>query len=562
MSTRGPRLWFYTMAFLLLAAPLRAEPPAETPAQRLKDIAKQFAPVDLKVDLSSLPINERRALAKIVRAARLMDALFLRQAWSGNAPLLLDLVRDSSPLGKAFLHAFLLNGGPWDRLASNAPFIPGVPPKPPQSDFYPLDATKAEVERWIKSLPPSERAQAEGFYTVVRRTPGHALTTVPYSVEYQNLLATAAQLLDEASRLTTQPTLGTFLHARAQSFSSNNYYDSDVAWMELDANIEPTIGPYETYEDGWFSYKAAFEAFVGIRDDAESKKLQKFSAELQEIEDHLPEAPEARNKKLGALAPIVVVNEIFCAGDANHGVQTAAYNLPNDERIAKEKGTKRVMLKNVQEAKFKAMLVPIAKLALSPADQKDVAFEPFFTHILMHELMHGLGPHTITVGGRATTPRQELQEAGSAIEEAKADVSGLFALQYLIDKGVIDKSLERTLYPTYLAGMFRSVRFGISEAHGRSTALQLNRFLELGAIAAKNGVFSVDVPKFKQAVVQVTRELLTLEANGDAAGARALLERTGKLPDDVKRVLAKLAKLPVDIEPRFVSAEQLMLQNP
>ncbi|MCU1279042.1 MAG: hypothetical protein JWM53_2588, partial [bacterium] len=436
-------------------------------------LAAPFEPTDLVVDLSALPQNEQRALGKMVEAAKIMDALFLRQAWAGNATMLLSLVADSSPAGKARLREFLRNKGPWDRLAHDKPFVPGAPAKPPQANFYPADATKAEVEAWMKSLPSAERTRAEGFYTEIRRGTDGKLLLVPYSVAFGNELVDAVNLLEQAAALTTQPTLRTFLRARAKAFRSNDYYESDVAWMNLDASIEPTIGPYETYEDQWFGDKAAFEAFITVRDDAESQKLQRFSSELQDIENHLPIDPKLRNPKLGALAPIRVVNEIFCSGDANHGVQTAAFNLPNDERIAKEKGTKRVMLKNVQEAKFNVVMRGIARVALTPADQKNVAFEPFFTHILMHELMHGLGPHNITVGGRATTPRQELQETGNAIEEAKADVSGLFALQYLIDKGVIDRSMERTLYTTYLAETFRAVRFGVNEAHGKGMALQL-----------------------------------------------------------------------------------------
>ena len=235
----------------------------------------------------------------------------------------------------------------------------------------------------------------------------------------------------------------------------------------MDANdgaIQPTIGPYEVYEDGWFNYKAGFESFIAIQDDAESAKLQKYSAELQDIEDHLPIDPKYRNPKLGSLAPIVVVNEIFCSGDGNHGVQTAAFNLPNDERITEKMGSKRILLKNVQDAKFAKTLVPISKVVLNSADQKDLAFDAFFTHILVHELMHGLGPHNITVNGRATTVRQEMKEAGSALEEAKADISSLFAIQHMIDKGVMPKSLERTLYTTYLASAFRSIRFGITRS--------------------------------------------------------------------------------------------------
>jgi hypothetical protein len=546
-----------------LAAPTVADEPAAAPPRpatlaELQAMAKQFAPVPLTVDLSSLPSSEKKALAKLVRAARIMDTLFMRQQWAGNGPLLLDLVADTTPLGRARLHAFLLDKGPWDRLERNRAFLAGVPAiKPAPADFYPADATKAEVEAWMKALPAAERARAEGFYTLIRRGTDGKLMVVPYSVAYANELAAAGRLLGEAAALTAEPSLRAFLQKRAAAFASNDYYESDLLWMSVAGRIEPTIGPYETYEDEWFGDKAAFEAFIAVRDDAESQKLQKFAGELQDIENHLPIDPKWRNPKLGALAPIAVVNELFCSGDAAHGVQTAAYNLPNDERINKEKGTKRVMLKNVQEAKFKVMLLPIAKLALGAADQRNVAFDAFFTHILMHELMHGLGPHNIVVNGRATTARQELQETASAIEEAKADVSGLFALGYLIDKGVVDKAMERTLYPTYVAGMFRSIRFGIAEAHGKGTALQLNTLLDAGAVMVRNGVFSVDAGKFKAAVAQLTRELMTLEATGDAAGARALLARLGVLRPEVAAALARMKRLPVDIAPRFVTADEL-----
>ena len=272
--------------------------------------------------------------------------------------------------------------------------------------------------------------------------------------------------------------------------------------MELDASLEPTIGPYETYEDGWFGYKAAFEAFITVRDEAETAKLARFGAELQGLEDHLPIDPSLRNPKLGALAPIRVVNVVFSSGDGNRGVQTAAFNLPNDERVVEEKGSKRVMLKNMQEAKFDKVLVPISKVALAPADQPNVDFDAFFTHILMHELMHGLGPQTITKDGKPRRPcAWSCKDIYSAIEEAKADISGLWALQYLVDKGVLDRSLERTMYTTFLASAFRSIRFGIDEAHGRGQALQLNYLLDAGAFrVAADGTFAVDPAKVKDAV--------------------------------------------------------------
>ena len=558
--SRQRRTAALVLPFLLLPALVsRGETKAPVPDEaRLRAMTARFAPVAIGADISALPEAERRALAKTIEAARLVDAIFLRQVWAGNESLLLELLGDRSPLGQARLHAFLLDKGPWSRLDLDAPFVPGVPAKPESGNFYPADATKQELEAWLKALPPAERASAEGFFTTIRRGRDGRLVALPYSVEYQGELAQAAALLREAAAATAQPTLRRFLETRATAFLTNDYYESDVAWMELDASIEPTIGPYETYEDGWFGYKAGFEAFIAVRDEAESARLARLSSELQWLEDRLPIEPALRNPKLGALAPIRVVDLVFCAGDGNRGVQTAAYNLPNDERIVSEKGSKRVMLKNTQRAKFDTVLVPISKLALAPADRPQLDFEAFFTHILMHELMHGLGPQKIRLGERETTVRLELKDVYSAIEEAKADISGLWALQQLVDKGVLDRSFERTMYTTFLASAFRSIRFGINEAHGRGQALQLNRLLDAGGFrVAADGTFAVDTAKVKAAVADLTRQLMTIEAHGDYAGAKALLETLAVNRPETLRVLERLKDVPVDIEPRFTTAEQL-----
>ncbi len=544
---------------LLAGAASAAEPTALPGATELQRQTARYAPVDLKVDVSKLPDSEKRALAKMVQAARLMDTLFMRQSWAGNETLLLQLLADTSPLGRERLHAFLLNKGPWSRLDEGRAFLPGVPAAPlAPANFYPPGATKEAIEQWVKSLPEPQQHEATGFYTTVRRAPDGKLFAVPYSVEYQGELGQAAQLLREAALLTTQPTLQAFLTARADAFLSNNYYASEVAWMELDASVEPTIGPYEVYEDNWFNYKAAFEAFITVKDDAETAKLARFSSELQALEDALPIDAKMRNPKLGALAPIRVVNSVFSSGDGNRGVQTAAYNLPNDERVTAEKGSKRVMLKNIQEAKFQRVLLPIAKVALAAKDRPNVAFDVFFTHILMHELMHGLGPHNITVEGKQTTVRQALQVSSSALEEAKADISGLWALQQLVNKGVLDKGMERTMYTTYLASMFRSLRFGTGEAHGKGVALQLNHFLDTGAVkVAADGTFFVVPDKIQESVVALTKQLMELQGRGDRAQAEALLGKMGMVRPEAQKVLDKLKSVPVDIEPRFVTADQL-----
>jgi peptidase M49-like protein len=525
-------------------------------AAGLQKMAARFAPTEVAAVLSGLPAQERAALARMVQAAILMDTLYLRQVWAGNEPLLLQLSGDATPLGRARLHLFTLQKGPWSSLDHDAPFIPGVPQRPDEASFYPPGATKEEVDAWQKSLSGQDRDLAMGFYTTIRRTPEGRFGWVPYSVEYQDQLGRAAQLLREAAQLTQQATLKRFLATRADAFLSNDYYESDVAWMELDASIEPTIGPYEVYTDNWFNQKAAFEAFIALRDNAETKKLVRLSSELQGIEDTLPIDPRLRNSKLGALAPIRVVNLVFASGDGNHGVQTAAYNLPNDERIARERGTKRVMLKNVQQAKFEKTLVPISRVALAAEDRRDVSFEAFFTHILMHELMHGLGPHQTATG---TTVRKAMQEAGSALEEAKADISGLFALQRLLDKGALDKSLERTMYVTFLASAFRSIRFGTNEAHGKGVALQLNTLLDAGAVqVAPDGTFAVVPAKIKEAVKSLTGEIMSLQASGEVDRARAWLKTMGVVRPEVKRILDRLSAVPVDIEPRFTAADKLL----
>ncbi len=522
-----------------------------------KKIAR-FAPTTLTANLSKLSAGDARALRKIIAAAKLLDPLFLRQVWSGNDALKAKLEADHTAAGSQRLHYLLINDGPWSRLDNNQPFLEGVPhEKPPHANFYPDDITKDEFNSWLNGLPGSEKEKATGYFYKIRRDANGKLMTMPYSQEYREFLEPAAKLLREAAALTTNRTLKNFLVKRADAFASNDYYASDVAWMDLDAPIDVTIGPYETYEDEMFGYKAAFEAYVTLTDAVESAKLKKFSQHLQELENNLPMDAQYRNPKLGASSPMRVVNEVFASGEGNNGVQTAAFNLPNDERVVKEKGSARIMLKNVQDAKFNKVLIPISREVLTVAQQRDIAFDSFFTHILMHELMHGLGPHNITVDGQATTVRLQLKDKYSAIEEAKADVTGLWALQYLIDKGVIDEQMQRTLYTTYLASMFRSVRFGLTESHARGVAMQFNYFTDEGAIRFDESTnkFSVDNAKIKDAVRKLTHELLTLEAEGSYDKAKAILDKYSLIRPPMKGALDRLINVPVDIEPIFPLAK-------
>jgi len=543
-------------------AMLTAEAKHDAPdVAQLDRMLSRYARVDIRVDQSALSEGDRKALPKLIEASKVINDLFMRQLWSGNEALYAKLKRDQSALGKARLRYFLINKGPWSDLDGHTAFLPGVPPKKPAgANFYPEDMSRQEFETWVKGLTENERKQAESFFTVIRRDHERRLTIVPYSQEWHADLDRAATLLREAAGLTDNATLKRFLTTRADAFLSDDYYASDVAWMDLDAPLDITIGPYETYEDELFGYKAAFEAYVNIRDEEETRKLQFFSDHLQEIENNLPMDAKYRNPKIGALAPIRVVNEVFAAGDGDHGVKTAAYNLPNDERVVVEKGTKRVMLKNIQEAKFKSTLIPITELVLPKTEQADVSFDAFFTHILAHELSHGIGPHQITVDGRATNPRQELKELYSAMEEAKADVLGLFTLQYMYDHKLItaDESAPRKLYVTFLASSFRTLRFGLKEAHGKGMAMQVNYLLDKGGFVTNaDGTFSVNQDKIRDAVRDLAHDLLTIEATGDYAGAKRMLDTLGVVRPEVGRALAKLDHIPVDIEPVFVTAEEV-----
>ncbi|CAN7148742.1 hypothetical protein LJR289_000046 [Pseudoduganella sp. LjRoot289] len=538
----------------------------------LNKMARRYAPVELKADASRLSAGDRQAIVKLIEAAKIVDVLQMRQRWEGNEALWSALQNDATPLGKARLDYFWLNKGPWSIIDGNQSFLPEevagirIPAKKPEgANFYPSGAGKATIEAWINKLSGPDKEQAQWFFTTIRTGADGKFKTVKYSDEYKPELERLAALLRAAAAATDNASLKKFLTLRADAFLSNDYLASDFAWMDLDSPVDVTIGPYETYNDELFGYKAAFEAYVSIRDHKETGKLNFFAQHMQELEDNLPLDPKYRNPKVGALAPMVVVNEVYGAGDGNMGVQTAAYNLPNDERIISQRGSKRVMLKNIQEAKFKSTLTPISRLVLKPADQKDVDFDSFFTHILAHEIMHGLGPHATMVNGAASTPRQDLKDAYSTIEEAKADITGLYALMHMMDKGQLKGTLgqgeaaERKLHTTFLASAFRTLHFGLTDSHARGMAIQVNYLLDKGGFVSHgDGTFAVDFKKIKQAVLDLDREFLTIEATGDYAAAKAMMARYVVIRPDVQNALDKMKSVPNDIRPSFATARQLL----
>ncbi len=518
-----------------------------------KKIAR-FVPTKLNVDLSGLSSGDRKALKKLVEAAKLLDSIYLRQVWAGNPALMNRLIADKTPEGRERLRYFNIQLTAWPKIDNEKTYIPGVPDrKPVGANYYPENMSRDEWGAWLIAQPDDAQKKAIGFFSVIRRGADGKLALRPYSEEYKQFLVPAAKLLREAAALTTNASLKKYLKLRADAFLTDNYYDSDVAWMDLDSPIDVTIGPYEVYLDELFNYKAAFEAYVTLRDEKETKKLKQFSTYLQDIEDHLPIDPKYRSPKLGAMSPIRVVDEVAIGGEALPGIQTAAFNLPNDERVTQAKGSKRVMLKNVQEAKFKSVLMPIVAKVIDPSQQSLVAFEPFFTHILAHELLHGLGPNVITINGKQTTVREQMKALSSTLEESKADISGLWALQYLIDKGVLPRSMEKQLYVTYLAGIFRSVRFGATESHGRGMTVQFNYLYERKAFLydSTSQTFRVNFDKVKEMVEALTGEIMTMQAEGDFEMANNMFNRYASVGPDMQRALDKLSDIPVDIAPVF-----------
>ncbi|MCI0514441.1 peptidase [candidate division KSB1 bacterium] len=517
----------------------------------------KFAPVSIHYDASLLDENETKALQKIVAAAQLMDEIFLEQVYHQNLALRAELMARSAPEDQPYQQLFEIMFGPFNRLDEDRPFL-NQALKPKGANFYPADLAKEEFLKWVADHP-NDRSSFESNFTCIQRQ-GEQLVAVPYSQVYRQWLEPAARLLEEAAECTQNASLQKYLHARATAFLSNDYFQSDLDWMDLDSPIEVVIGPYEVYEDNLFNYKAAFEAFVTLVDPGESQKLATVAAHLDDLEQNFPLAPAHRNFSRGKISPIKVVQEVFSAGDTKAGVQTIAFNLPNDERVREAKGSKKVMLKNIAEAKFQKIYLPIAQLVLAEEELPKIGFEIWFTHVLMHEVTHGLGPGKIRAkDGSETTVQKMLKETYATLEECKADVGGMYTYAQLCNAGVFPATLEPGIYPTFLGGIFRSVRFGASEAHGKANMIAFNYITAQGGYTydAATQKFAVDPAKIRAAVKQLFGEILTIQAEGNYAGAVALIEKYSSMPANMQLALAKLTAVPVDIRPEFQILEKM-----
>jgi hypothetical protein len=516
----------------------------------------QFVPTELSFDPSLLSESDRRVLKKIVGASRSMDQIFLRQVSPRNPEWLAAFESSERAEDKEFLSYYDIMAGPWDRLEEHRPFV-GEEEKPLGAGFYPPDLGKREFEDWLAHHPEDEEAFTS-YYTVIRRD-RDSLVAAPYSEAYQEFLEPAARHLEEAAEASDNASLSRFLRSRAHAFRTNDYFQSDADWVDVeDSLIDVTIGPYEVYEDRLLGYKAAFEAIIGIKDPRESEKLEELVQYLPELEANLPSDEDYTPLERGESSPISVVSEVYGAGEARVGVLAFAFILPNDEKVRQVKGSKKVMLKNVGEAKFLSCTVPAARRLISEEQLPLLNFEALFDVVLMHELAHGMGPGLVTRpdGSRVTVSRA-LVEHFPVMEEAKADLAGMWSLLYLVDRGMLTDSQRASV--SYIASLLHTLRFGVDTAHGRAALLELNFLLERGGLLSEteSGKFLVDYDRMREAILELTRRVLMIQSRGSYGEGQEILDTYGVSTPPLERAMAAMEGLPVDIKPLFPIEEMM-----
>ena len=529
--------------------PLAVTQPADgydLSAQRAKLAEVRIAP-----DTSFLSAEERDVVNLLIEASALMTEIYQRQRLPDYEQVRSAIERSRRGDRDLLLEMFDRNFGPWDELAELRPFW-GNEPMPEGAGFYPSDMTREEFDAYL-AAHPDEREALTSPYTVVRRE-GERLVAVPYSVAYREWLEPAAQLLERAAARTSNASLKRFLTLRAQAFRSDDYFESELAWMDLTGTpIEIAIGPYEVYTDGLYGTKTAFESFVTLKSPEESAALDKYKAYLRDMEANLPIAEEHKNFTRGFESPIVVADQIRGGGDNVPGVQTIAFNLPNDERVREAKGAKKVILANVLGAKYDRILQPMASIVLTGEQAGLVTRKYMEMFTLFHELSHSLGPGTITLDGRQTSVSEELREEYAALEESKADVMGVWNILFMMEKGEIPEAEKNQLWATYFTGIFRAMRFGIDEAHGKGAAAQYGYLKEKGAFAFDEEAdhFVIDEARMESALRELLIEELMLQATGDYEGTRAFFAKWAVLDDHAKDAIAQMESIPVDIRPIY-----------
>ena len=541
--------FFAVTAVFVLGACQQAEPPAatQTPAPHAGDSKAPeaetpsrfdiYATVRLTADLSHLDERQKQMIPLLIEASKIMDDLYWQQAW-GNKDALLSSIKD--PAQRRFAE---INYGPWDRLDADRSFVESYGAKPEGARFYPADMSKEEFEAW-------DQEGKDGLYTLVKRDASGGLVLQPYHEAYADQLAAAAGLLRQAAELASDAEFGSYLKMRADALQTDDFQPSDMAWMDMKNNpIELVIGPIETYEDLLFGYRAAYESYVLIKDLEWSERLARFAQYLPELQRGLPVPDAYKQETPGSDADLNAYDVVYYAGHCNAGSKTIAINLPNDEQVQLAKGTRRLQLKNAMLAKYNQILVPLADVLIAEDQRRHITFDSFFGNTMFHEVAHGLGIKT-TLDGQNTV-RQALMEHASALEEGKADVLGLYMVQKLREKGEITEGEAMDDYVTFLAGIFRSIRFGASSAHGRANMIRFNFFEQAGAFSRDEatGTYRVNQPKFEQAAQDLSARLLTLQGDGDYAAVAAFVAEMGNVGAALQADLDRLAAaaIPVDI---------------
>ena len=517
------------------------EPPPETAVTALEKVEVRpeiYADFTLTTDLSHLSDEQRQMIALLIDAAQIMDGLFWRQSFGDDYEAWLDSIADDRT--RRFAE---LNYGPWDALDDDKPFMDGFGPKPLGAKFYPEDMSKEEFE---EAYLPGKA----GLYTFVRRDPAGDLYLVPFSVEYKEELADTARILREAAKLAKSPDFANYLKLRAAALISDDFQLSDSYWMDVkDNEVDVVIGPIETYLDRLYGYRAAYEAYVLIKDLEWSNRLSRFAGFLPALQEGLPVPDVYKQESPGANADLNAYDVVYYAGHSNAGSKTIAINLPNDEQVQLDKGSRRLQLKNAMQAKYEKILEPIADVLIDESQRKHITFNAFFSNTMFHEVAHGLGIKN-TINGKGTVANA-LQDLASSMEEGKADILGLYMITELHKAGELGDVDLRDFYVTFMTGIFRSVRFGAASAHGKANMVRFNFFLDEGAFVrdAETGRYSVDFDRMATAITNLSRLLLTLQGDGDYEGAKELTESKGVITEQLQADLDRLtnASIPVDI---------------
>ena len=524
----------YLLLFLLVAAPS-----ATDIAQRLV----RWKPVEMPYHSETLNARERQEVDKLVDAARQMEAIY----WQQSDPEALKLYETTKNANLKQL--LFINGSRFDLIDDNKPFV-GTKPLPPGWNLYPEGLTSAQIEAYVKAHP-AEKAAIYSPYTVLRWN-GKKLEAIPYHVEYKKWLEPAAKSLREAADLSDDNDFAQFLRKRADALLSDDYYPSDLKWLDLkNPKIDVIFAPYEIYLDGVLGVKTSYEAAVLIRNEAESAKLALYQKYVPDLQDALPLAAADKPSKRGQPTPMEVVDAPFRTGDLLHGYQAVADNLPNDPRIHDTKGTKKIFFKNFMDARVNYVVLPLAKYLMPAAQAGEVSGQGYLAAVVLHEISHGLGPAYSRVNGKQVPITEAIGPVYSALEEAKADVVGMYDLAWLMDHGALPKDRAQEYYSSYVAGIFRSVRYGVAEAHGRAEMMEFNYLAEQKAINRVAGKYSVDFTRMPAAIASLAKELLTIEATGDRQRAEAWFQRYDKMPPELTEAMKAASKLPVDIWPVF-----------